>query len=388
MKLCGICVLLSLAASLCAADIAVVEEIVAKVNGDIVTRGDIDRARKQIEADLRQKGVASPELEKQLAERTKGILSERIDQLLLVQKGKEMSINVDPEVSKYIAQLQLESKIADQEKFQAYVREQSGQPYEDFKSDIRNGILTRRVINQEVSGRINVPRADVKKYYEDHKNEFVRQEQVFLREILISIEGKDAKGIAAAEKKAKDLSARAKKGEKFGDLARDNSDAASGKNFGELGAFKRGELDKRIEDTVFKQDRGFVTDPILIDKKGYLILKVEERFKEGQAPFEEVENEVMEKLYMPRMQPAVREYLTRLRQEAFLEIKPGYVDTEAAPGKNTTWTDPAQLKPETITKQEIANKKHRKKVLGIVPIPGTSKSNGTPSGPLVNPAVK
>ena len=372
MKFCGICVLMSLSASLFAADIALVEEIISKVNGDIVTRSEVDRGRKLIEADLRQKGVTGPELEKQLTERSKNVLSERIDQLLLVQKGKEMSINVEPEVSKYIAQLQLESKIADQEKFQAYVREQSGQPFEDFRSDIRNGILTRRVINQEVSGHINVPKAEVKKYYEEHKGEFIRQEQVFLREILVSTENKDAKGIAAAEVKAKALSARGKKGEKFGEMARDNSDAASGKQMGELGAFKRGELDKNIEDVVFKGERGFVTDPIRIGP-GFLILKIEERFKEGQAPFEEVENEVMEKLYMPRMQPAVREYLTKLRLDAFLEIKPGYVDSEAAPGKVTTWTDPAQLKPETTTKEEVANRKRKKKVLGIIPIPGTTK---------------
>lgn len=372
MKFSGICVLMSLSAPLFAADIALVEEIIAKVNGDIVTRSDVDRGRKVIEAELRQKGVAEPELGKQLAERSKGVLSERIDQLLLVQKGKEMSINVDPEVSKYISQLQLESKIADQEKFQSYVREQSGQPYEDFRNDIRNGILTRRVINQEVSGRINVPKADVRKYYEEHKSEFVRQEQVFLREVLISTENKDAKGIAAAEVKAKALSARAKKGEKFGEMARDNSDAATGKQMGELGAFKRGELDPKIEDIVFKGERGFVTDPIRIGP-GFLILKIEERFKEGQAPFEEVENEVMEKLYSPRMQPAVRQYLTKLRQEAFLEIKSTYLDSEAAPGKATAWTDPAQLKPETTTKQEVANRKRKKRALGMIPIPGTLK---------------
>jgi len=372
MKFCGICLLMAFAAPLFAADIALVEEIIAKVNGDIVTRSEVERGRRLIEADLRQKGVTGPELEKQLAERSKGILSERIDQLLLVAKGKEMSINVDPEVSKYIAQLQLESKIADQEKFQAYVREQSGQPYEDFRNDIRNGILTRRVINQEVSSHINIPKAEVKKYYDDHLTEFIRQEQVFLREILVSTEGKDAKGIAAAEVKAKALSARAKKGEKFGELARDNSDAASGKNMGELGAFKRGELDKKIEDIVFKEDRGFVTDPIRIGP-GFLILRIEERFKEGQAPFEEVENEVMEKLYMPRMQPEVRKYLTKLRQEAFLEIKPGYVDSEAAPDKVTTWTDPAQLKPETTTKQEVANRIRKKRALGVIPVPGTVK---------------
>jgi hypothetical protein len=108
---------------------------------------------------------------------------------------------------------------------------------------------------------------------------------------------------------------------------------------------------------------------------GFLILKVQDHQKAGQATFEEVQNEIMDKLFSPRMEPAVREYLTKLREDAFLEIKPGFVDSGAAPGKNTAWTDPAQLKPETITKEEVASKPHKKKLLWVVPIPGT-KSGG------------
>src|SRR5438445_13443004 len=108
------------------------------------------------------------------------------------------------------------------------------------------------------------------------------------------------------------------------------------------------------------------------------MIRIEEKFKPGQAEFEEVKNEIMEKLYMPRMQPAVREYLTRLRQDAFLEIKPGYTDAFAAPGKDTAWKDPAQLKPETVTKEEVANKGRRKRLLWAVPIPGTSTTSSKP----------
>jgi len=77
---------------------------------------------------------------------------------------------------------------------------------------------------------------------------------------------------------------------------------------------------------------------------------------------------------MPRMEPKVRELLTKLREDAFLEIKPGYIDSGAAPNKDTSWKDPAQLKPETTTKEEVAARKHRKKLLWVVPIPGTSTS--------------
>lgn len=362
---------LTAAMSVPGAEIRVVDEIVAKVNGDIITRSEVDRSRKQLEAELRQRGITGSDLEKELAQREKDLLRDRIDQLLLVQKGKELSINVDPDVSKYLAELQLQSKIAEPEKFQQYVREQTGQPFEDFKQEMKNQFLTQRVVRQEVGSRVVVPTSEVQKYYEEHKKEFIREDRVFLREILISTEGKDEQGVAAAEKKARDLAARAKKGEKFGELARDNSDGITAKQFGELGWFKRNELNKEIADIVFEQERNYVTDPIRV-ASGFWIGKIEERHREGLASLEEVENEIREKLYMPKFQPQIREYLTQLRQQAFLELKPGFVDSAAAPGKDTKWTDPAQLRPETVTKEEVANQTRRRRLFWLIPIPGTS----------------
>jgi peptidyl-prolyl cis-trans isomerase SurA len=312
-------------------------------------------------------------LDKALADFEKDILRERIDQLLLVQKAKELSISVDSEVSKYLAELQLQSKIADPEKFQAFVQEQSGQPYEDFKNERKNSFLTQRVVRQEVGRLINIPRSEVEKYYNEHKQEFVREDRVFLREIIVSTEGKDAAGIAAAEKKARDLVARARKGERFGELAKANSDSSTKDQMGDLGGWTRDKLSKQIGDLTFEAERGFVSDPLRVSN-GFLILKVEEKHKAGQASLEEVENEIQEKLYMPKFQPQIREYLSKLRKESFLEIKDGYVDTGAAPGKDTKWSDPAQLKPETVTKEEVAAQPRRRRLLGMVPLPGTSKT--------------
>jgi peptidyl-prolyl cis-trans isomerase SurA len=353
------------------AGVKLVEQIVAKINNEIITQGDLERSRHQLEAELKRQGLGGERLEETLKAAEKDTLRDRIDQLLLVQKGKDLNINVDSEVSKYLAELQLQFKVSDPDKFQQFVREQTGMPYEDFRQQTKDGMLTRRVVQQEVGSKISIPRTEVQKYYEEHKNEFVREEQVFLREIFISTEGKDAAGVAAAEKKAKELVERARKKENFGNLARDNSDAATAPNYGELGAFKRGDLRKEIEDLVFKQDRGYVTDP-LRQPNGFLILKLEERYAAGLQPLEVVENEVMEKLYSPRMQPAVRTYLTRLRQDAFIEIRDGYVDSAAAADKDTRWRDPAQFKPLTVTKEEVAMRTRRRRLLWLIPIPFTS----------------
>jgi len=368
-------------AVLAAADpnIVVLEEIVAKVNGDIITRSELVKGRAAVQEDLARRGLKGRELASAAEERARDILRDRIDQLLLIQKGKELNINVDPEITKQVADIQKAAGIADPEKFQAFVREQTGMLLEDYKNEMRNSLITQRVIRQEVGSKVNIPRAEVREYYEANKKEFFRPEdRVFLSEILISTQGKDAAGIAAAEKKARDLVARAKKGERFAELARDNSDSPSAENGGDIGGRKKDDLRTEVADAVWEQSRGFITDPPLKLENGFLILRVDDKQKAGQAEFEEVENLIMERLYMPRFQPKIREYLTALRQDAFLEIKEGYLDTAAAPGKNTAWSDPAQLRPETVTKEEVALKTRRKRLLWTLPIPGT-KINRTGS---------
>jgi peptidyl-prolyl cis-trans isomerase SurA len=362
---------------LIAADLATVEEIVAKCNGDIITRGDLERGRRQLITELRENGVAGPTLEQALAVKEKNLLRDRIDQLLLVQKAKDVNINVDPEVGKRMASIQSDSGIADPDKFHDYIKEKSGMSFEDFRQEMKNTMLTQKVIRQEVSERIPIKHEEIEKYYNEHKSEFVREERLYLREILVSTEGKDAAGIAAAEKKAKDLTARAQRGERFAELARDNSDAITAKGMGELPAFKKGELNKNLEDQVWSKPKGFITDPIRTGN-GFLVLRVEEHQRAGQAELAEVENEVQDKLFQPRMEPAVREYLSKLRQEAFLEVKSDWIDTGAAPGKDTSWVDPAQLKPETVSKKEVSTRIRPKRLLGAIPIPGT-KATGTTS---------
>jgi len=353
-----------------AAEVRVVEEIVAKVNGDIITRGEIEQTRQALAAQLKRDGITGARLQEALKQQEKDALREQIDQMLLVQKGKDLNINVDPEVTRQLAEIQVQSKIEDPDKFHEWIRQQTGKSFEDFRQDWKNRALTRRVIGQEIGSRIAIPEADKRKYYEEHKKDFVREEVVFLRQIVISTEGKTPEQVAAAEKKAKDVAARAKRGEKFGELARDFSDdPETSRSQGELPPLKRGQLRKEIEDIVFKQSKGFVTDPIKVPA-GFLILRVEDRWAPGQASYEEVEPEITERLSMPLMEPKIRAYLTKLREDAFLEIRAGYVDSGAAPGKDTSWKDPAKLTPQTTTKEEVvAESRRKRRLLWIIPLP-------------------
>lgn len=358
------------AVHLLAADVQVVDQIVAKVNGDIVSEDEIERLSRELMQELKGSGAAGDQLANEYSKRQKDVLRDRIDELLLVQKGKELNINVDSDLTKYMTNLQRQAGISDTDKFHEYVRQQTGMTFEDYMAESKNSMVTREVIGQEVARRINITDAEIQAYYNAHKNEFVREEKVFLSEILISTEGKNAAGIAAAEKKAKQVSADASHGQRFTDLARDNSDAATAKAGGVLGSYKKGDLAKSFEDAVWNEPKGFITQPIRIPT-GFEILRVDDHTKAGLETLADAKPEIQNALYSPKMQPKVREYLTELRKSAFLQIKPGFNDTGAAPGMKTAWQDPVQLKPETVTKAEVEQKTRHKRALWLIPIPGT-----------------
>ena len=361
------------------ADVVTIEQIICKVNGDIVTNIDLEHDRAELEKQMRAGGYTGKRLEDALREEAPNFLRNKIDHLLLQQKGKELELKVDADLNKQIADMQRQTNTADPEKFQALVRQETGKSYEDFKADLKNNLYEQGVVTEEVMRKIQFKQEEIRAYYDAHKDEFQREERVYLREITISTQGKqdDPVALAAAQKKAKDLVDRARRGERFNELAQTNSDSVTAKDGGALDPYKKGELAPAIEAAVWDKERGTVTDPINIGN-ALLILRVDEHYKAGLASFEEVEGQIQNHIVDSRRQVALRAYLTKLRDLSFLEIKPGFEDTGAAPGKDTKWSDPAQLKPETTTKAEVLQNPARKKVLGVLPIPGT-KATGSSS---------
>jgi len=132
-------------------------------------------------------------------------------------------------------------------------------------------------------------------------------------------------------------------------------------------------LSPQIENIVWPMKAGEVSKPIKMEH-GWLILKVEDHTKAGQATLDQAQDEIRDKLYEPKMDPKIREYLTSLRKTAFLEIKSDYKDSGAVPGMDTAWKDPAQLKPETVTKADVLEKKRHKRLFWLIPVPGTEET--------------
>jgi peptidyl-prolyl cis-trans isomerase SurA len=334
----------------------VVEEIVARVNNEVITRSELEHAKASAEDDAKQdcQNRCTPEQLKQLTEDgEKNALRNLIDQSLLVQRAKDMSISVEPEVIKQLDQIRIDNKLPSMEALEQAVSSQ-GLNWEDFKNNIRNGLLTKKVISSEVGSHITVTEAEVQKYYDDHKQEFVKPEQVALRAIEVNTAGKSDAEIAELKKKAETALKRIQDGEDFAEIAKRYSDGATAKQGGFLGQYKRGELSKQLEDVVFKMKRNGLTD-VIETKQSFLILQVLEHYDEGEQPLDKVKNEITNKLYEERMEPALREYLKTLREQSYVVVKPGYQDIAGG--------DNSEIQEVSATPEVTKGKKGHKKYL-------------------------
>ena len=183
----------------------VVEEIIARVNNEIITRSDYEKARATAAEDAKQdcQSRCTPEqLQTAIEDRQKNALRDLIDQSLLVQRGKDMSVSVEPDVIKRLDQIRIQNNLASMEDLEKAVSAQ-GLNWEDFKNNIRNSLLTQRVISSEVGSHITIGRDEIEKYYNEHKAEFVRPEQVALRSIEVNTEKKTPEEIVELKKKPK-----------------------------------------------------------------------------------------------------------------------------------------------------------------------------------------
>jgi len=333
----------------------VVEEIVARVNNEIITSSELEKARAAAVEEAQQEcsGRCTPEqLQVAVEDRQKFALRDLIDQSLLAQRGKDMGVNVEGDVVKQLDQVRIQNKLESMEKLESAVTKE-GLNWDDFKNNIRNKLLTQEVIRREVGSHITIGRDDAKKYYEEHKKEFVKPEQVALRAIEISTDGKKEADLPDLKKKADDMLRRIKDGEDFATLAKRFSDGSTAQQGGFLGVYKRGELSKQLEDQVFAMKKNQLTD-VIETKQGYLILQVLERYEEGEQPFEKVENEIMDHLYSERMEPTLREYLKTLREQSYVVVKPGYQDMA---GGGNSEIEEVSATPEA-SKAKKAHKKY------------------------------
>ena len=302
--------ILSLALFAAAAQGEIIERVIVKVNGDIVTQSEFEA--RQIAA-VQQARIPAEQIEKYLRDNNAHILQEAIDDLLLVQRAADLGIKLRPEYIKEVLDgIKKENKIASDEELQNQLKRE-GMTLEELKRNIERNILKRQVLQRELESKIAVTENDIKAWYDAHMEDYTQAATVHLQEI-------DVRSDARNPSLARDLVVRARGGEDFTELAKTYSVGPNKASGGDLGVLHKGDLAPDVEKVAFALAPGQVSDP-LPTKDGYRILKVVERTEGSVVPYEDTRAEIQRRLNQTRSSEEIERYLEGLRQKAIVDLR-------------------------------------------------------------------
>jgi peptidyl-prolyl cis-trans isomerase SurA len=304
----------------------ILEQVLVKVNGEIITKTDLEA--RQIAA-LRQRNPNfrpdnDTALQKALSEITPGVIVDAVDEMLMVQRGKELGYTLNNErFNSIVENIKKENKIESDEALQAALK-QEGMTIADLRRQLERTMLVQQVQQTEVLQKLQVTETEMKVYYEAHKNEFATVPQVTLREITINVpvtaQGVNVAQDDEAKAKAEDVRKKIVAGEPFPRLAADYSDSGSKANGGLVGPMAKSDLSDELQKAIAGLKTGDVT-PVLRTSRGYQIIKIENLQDTTTKSFEDAREEIADKIAGEKRQGEYQKFIARLRAEAIIDWK-------------------------------------------------------------------
>ena len=304
----------------------ILEQVLVKVNGEIITKTDLEQ--RQIAA-LRQKQPnlrpdSDAELKKALADVTPLVIVEAVDELLMVQRGKELGYTMSTEQFQGIVEnIKKENKIESDDALQQALKSE-GMTMADLRKQLEKNMLFTRVQQTEIMAKLQVTDTELKSYYDAHKDEFATTPQITLREMLVAVPV-DPKGLSVAaddDAKAKAEGVRAKlvAGEPFARLAADFSDSPSKANGGLVGPMSKSDLSPELQKAIEGMKAGAIT-PVLRTQRGYQLLKVESVSDTTLKSFEDAKADISDRIANEKRQGLYTKYIEKLRADAIIDWK-------------------------------------------------------------------
>lgn len=304
----------------------IIEQVLVKVNGEIITKSDLET--RQIAA-LRQKNpnfrpANDSELKKALEEVTPLVIVDAVDEMLMVQRGKELGYTMSTDrFNSIVENIKKENKIENDEQLQQALK-QEGMTMADLRKQLERTMMVQQVQQTEIMQKLQVTDTELKAYYDAHKDEFGTVPSVTLREITINVpttaQGINVAQDEAAKAKAEEVRAKIIAGEPFARLASDYSDSGSKANGGLVGPLAKTDLSEELQKAIGGLKTGGVT-PVLRTTRGYQIIKIENLQETSTKPFEEARPEVADKIANSKRGVEFKKYIEKLRTEAIIDWK-------------------------------------------------------------------
>jgi peptidyl-prolyl cis-trans isomerase SurA len=319
-------VLVLLAALVATPKADIIEQVLVKVNGEIITKTDLEArqiaALRQKNPNLRPNDDAA--LRAALAEVTPAVILDAVDEMLMVQRGKELGFTMSTDrFNSILENIKKENKIESDEQLQAALK-QEGMTMADLRRQLEKTMIVQQVQQTEIMQKLQVTDTELKAYYEAHKDEFGTVPNVTLREITINVPT-SAAGINVgqdddAKAKAEEVRAKIIAGEPFPRLAADYSDSGSKANGGLVGPLSKSDLSDELQQAIAGLKTGGVT-PVLRTSRGYQIIKIENLQDSTTKPFDEARPEIADKIANSKRGGEYQKFITRLRTDAIIDWK-------------------------------------------------------------------
>lgn len=301
----------------------ILEQILVKVNGEILTKTDLEA--RQVAA-LRQRGqqMADDELKKAIAQVTPDLIVDAVDEMLMLQRGGELGYKVtDEQFKRVLENIRKENKLEEEAQFLAALK-QEGLDLAGLRKNIERTMVINQVQQVEIIARVTVTEDEAVAYYGAHKDAFTTPAQVTLRELTVQVrtDGKTVNvGLdEAAKAKAEEALARARNGESFEKLVTELSDASSKANGGLVGPLNENELTPDILALIAGLKPGQVTD-VFRSAAGWAILKVEAATKTEIKTLEQAREQVSNKVFEAKRGEEFARYIKKLRAQAIIDWK-------------------------------------------------------------------
>lgn len=325
-RIIAMAVLALFAASNASAQGTIIEQVLVKVNGEIITKSDLET--RQIAALRQQNPNLRPnndeELQKALAQVTPMVILDAVDELLMVQRGKELGFTMSTDrFNSILENIKKENKIESDEQLQAALK-QEGMTMADLRRQLEKTMLVQQVQQTEILQKLQVTDTELKVYYEAHKDEFGTTPSVTLREITINVpttaQGVNVGQDDAAKAKAEEVRAKIIAGEPFARLAADYSDSGSKANGGLVGPLPKTDLSEDLQKAIAGLKTGGVT-PVLRTARGYQIIKIENLQESTTKSFDDARSEIADKIANNKRGGEYQKFITRLRADAIIDWK-------------------------------------------------------------------
>jgi peptidyl-prolyl cis-trans isomerase SurA len=298
----------------------IIERILVKVNGDILTQSDLEARQSAAIRAKREnpQSMSNAELTKMLGDLTPQIIVDAVDELLLLQRGRELGYHLTDEKFKgTLDNIKKENKIETEEQLQQALKAEN-MTLADLRLRLEKSMIIQQVQGNEVMGHVSVTETEAKAYYDAHKTEFTTPATVMLREILIPVS--PASEDQAAKAKADALYEKLRAGESFEKAVADESTAASKANGGLIGPINLGDLAPALRRIIEPLKAGEIT-PVVRTQSGYQVFKIETLKEATLLPWDQAKEDIGNRVANTKQAAEFSRYMQKLRAQAVLDWK-------------------------------------------------------------------